>query len=148
MNIRSLVSAFSFVAYVFIIPLLFFILASLLKLWQPKMINDSCWFFFNPLNLVNLNPCFSLQSAYTRSIVSFLNGYISFRSNVCLISFASSMYSSHTCLVITFWWFLLWNSFLAVRDTLATSFQSFCIGMYRMVKISLRGTIALTILLV
>ena len=44
------------------------------RLWHAKINQAFCWFFFKPFNLVKRNPLFSLQSANTRSMVSFLCG--------------------------------------------------------------------------
>ena len=90
---------------VYINPSLCLLNPIFLRLWQLKMISDSCWFFCIPFNRVNRIPWFSFASANTRSIVSFRFGYISFHLSVCLIWLASSLSSSHICLVMTFSWF-------------------------------------------
>ena len=44
------------------------------RLWHAKINQAFCWFFYKPFNLVKRSPLFSLQSANTRSMVSFLCG--------------------------------------------------------------------------
>ena len=60
-----------------------------------------------PYICVYRNPWFSFAVPKILSIVYFLCEYSSFIPSVCRISSHVSMYSSHTCLVTTFTWFLL-----------------------------------------
>ena len=60
-----------------------------------------------PYICVYRNPWFSFAVPKIRSMVSFRWEYNSFIPCVCRISSQLSIYSSHTCLVTTFTWFLL-----------------------------------------
>ena len=69
--------------------------------WQAAVRRACSLAFFIPRNRQQRSPCSSFESAKLRSIFSFLNLYNSFPDFDKRFTLTFSLYSSHTCRVIT-----------------------------------------------